>query len=660
MTLERFAHVAQDPTRFAELSPTDRHALGQALRDRFFALSESKTHDPVFHALVDTFVAAPTTRLEGLSVSWHPTATHKTVRFVDAARLDEETRAASARRGPGLAAVFADPRELSLRTFENIIPLGPRFDGASIELVKAKSLSPRGEAWSWTVEASAKTREALASLDLLGLYVPPLNACARGGERFIFHSAALADALTKAVKAALPKGAKKKLSHVNPVFRCNRFEPGDDRFHAHLDTPYFDRARHHVSRYTVLLYVTGGVGAPALQIGPDVTLEAIAPMTCVVFDQRLEHEGGPFTDGRKVFLRTELIFEDEAIDEDPRIGALFSKACYLTGESVFQPELARWADAYYDRVAAAHWEGLKERRAKEPLLRKERDGVVFVTNGYDYWFRAEALSPEESAAIALLDHFNCVVGGEPFRAQCRTETVLEDAADRSAIARLLAHPGEARRVPSLTEREKDAHLFPPSEEDNGACCPFHEWRTFDPTVHGEIIALNEKAQELAKAHVLPAPILMMHDEVFLDPAKFRVEDGFIHVLGEGSLRPVNFAACWNSGGMPANYIDVESTVSVVQLLVPPIGHKEDNGVRHLSFDFFRNGWMVQHRQDRVPIPRIRDYDESFEDGGDTPFATAVPRELRDLKKAWWSKNLPTLDESFDVEELDDLDEEDED
>ncbi|GAA2400939.1 hypothetical protein GCM10010191_05210 [Actinomadura vinacea] len=104
-------------------------------------------------------------------------------------------------------------------------------------------------------------------------------------------------------------------------------------------------ARKHVSRYTVLLYLTGGSAEPALDLTGGAAFTEIAPFTCVIFDQRYEHEGAPYLEGRKVFLRTELIFTDPQVTHDSEIGALFSKACYLTGESVFAPELARHADS---------------------------------------------------------------------------------------------------------------------------------------------------------------------------------------------------------------------------------------------------------------------------------------------------------------------------
>ncbi|XVQ07452.1 hypothetical protein ACQP1W_33295 [Spirillospora sp. CA-255316] len=194
---------------------------------------------------------------------------------------------------------------------------------------------------------------------------------------------------------------------MNPVFRCNRFEPGDTNFHRHRDTPYYDAARQQVSRYTVLLYLTGGSAEPALDLTGGAAIADIGPFTCVIFDQRYEHEGAPYRDGRKVFLRTELIFTDSEAAHDPEIGALFGKACYLTGESVFAPELARHADDYYDRVAAAHWDGLAPGAGREAFVHKRFRGVDFVANGYDFWFaRSEALSLAECAAITLLDYFN--------------------------------------------------------------------------------------------------------------------------------------------------------------------------------------------------------------------------------------------------------------
>ncbi|MFD0852923.1 hypothetical protein ACFQ07_11835, partial [Actinomadura adrarensis] len=188
---------------------------------------------------------------------------HKAVRFVDAERIDQSVRGLFARPSAGaphLAAVFVDPAELSFRTFENILPLDFLFEDAALEFELTDRVEVADDACTLSLLLPDTARERLERLDELNLYVPPLNAASRGGDRFIFHSALLAEALTEAVSKALPQPMLDGFSHVNPAFRCNRFEPGDRNFHMHRDTPYYDAARDHVSRYTVLLYLTGGSG----------------------------------------------------------------------------------------------------------------------------------------------------------------------------------------------------------------------------------------------------------------------------------------------------------------------------------------------------------------------------------------------------------------
>jgi hypothetical protein len=201
-------------------------------------------------------------------------------------------------------ATFVDPLELSYRTFENIVPLDRRH--GSLPALALRSQSALGEqVYTFSLDAPADALESLHELDTLGLYVPPLFAGYRGGKRFLFHSARLAEVLGQALREALPEEMLRGFSHVNPVFRCNRFEPGDEPFHAHLDNPCSDPSREHVSRYTLLLCLTGGTGAPALRIA-DLALQTLAPLTVVLFHQCLEHEGAPYLEGDKIFLRTEL------------------------------------------------------------------------------------------------------------------------------------------------------------------------------------------------------------------------------------------------------------------------------------------------------------------------------------------------------------------
>ncbi len=630
------------------------------LRDRFFALSSGAPGaDEVarYRAEVDAIDPEPAAVLDGLGIAWHPSARHKAVRFVDAERIDAAVRERFARpseAAPHLAAVFVDPRELSFRTFENIVPLDRLFEGAPLELELAGRRKLANDAYAFALRPPADLRARLERLDALGLYVPPLNGVSRGGERFIFHSALLAEALTAAVGKAMPRSLLGGFSHVNPVFRCNRFEPGDAKFYRHHDTPYFDAARHQISRYTVLLYLTGGAASPALDLTGKAALEEIEALTCVIFDQRYEHEGQPYSGGRKVFLRTELVFTDAELEHDPAIAERFSKACYWTGESVFAPELARHADAYYNQVAAAHWGGALPAAAREPFVHKQFRGVHFVANGYDFWFgKRDALPLAECAAIALLDYFNCKLGDRSFRALCRTEVVEEEGA-----AWIPAFLESQRGEPALGVLDKDA-LFPAPEEPDGQCCPFHCWGTFDATRHEEIVDLYARAQSFAKAHILPAPILMLGQDVVLDPEKFVIDGNRIHVLGKQALAPVNFAACWNSGGTPENYLDVAASVGVLHLLVPPILFAETAGCYHLQFDFFRNSWMVKHQQATVPVPMIRTFEgdvdpDDLDEDEAHPWMDAVDPALvargrgKKSAKLWGAEDTPLIAELYDA------------
>jgi len=591
--------------------------MSTELRDRFFALSAGGAPAEEagrYRALVDATDAEPAATVDGLAVCWHPTARFKAVRFVDAERIDASVRELFARpseAAPYLAAVFADPGELSFRTFENILPLDHLFEGVPLELELAGREDLAEDAFSFSLRGSGPARACLAGLDSLGLYVPPLNAASRGGTRFIFHSALLSDALTAAVAAALPPSLRSGFSHVNPVFRANRFEPGEARFTRHRDTPYYDAARQHISRYTLLLYLTGGTGQPALDLAGGPALADIEPFTCVIFDQRYEHEGAPYRDGRKVFLRTELIYADHALTHDPRIGEVFSKACYLTGESVFAPELARHADAYYNQAAAAHWNGLTPDAAGEPYVHKQYRGVHFIANGYDFWFaKGGGLTLAQCAAITLLDYFNCKTGDTAFRAQCQTQVI--EASDTAWIpAYLAARPSQ----PAMPPFDKAA-LFPDPEQPSrskapacGDCGALDD--AFDTTRCGDVIKLYTQAQESAKAQIMPAPVLMLGQDVVLDPDKFVIQGNLIHVLSRQSLAPVNFASCdviHPTGPFydPEKSIDVASTVGVADFLVPPIIFTESGACYHLRFDFFRNTWMARdHEQSAVTVPMIR-------------------------------------------------------
>jgi hypothetical protein len=390
--------------------------------------------------------------------------------------------------------------------------------------------------------------------------------------------------------------------HVNPVFRCNRFEPGDAAFASHVDSPYHDAARHHVSKRTLLLYLTPGRGDAPLRLADGHVVREIAAMTAFVFEQRLAHEGRPYADGRKVFLRTELIYEDRRLERSPAVGELFARACYLGAESVFTPELAAFAHEAYDRAAAAHWRGPAD-APERAYLHKQFRGAHFVTDGHEYWFPRGGLALRECAALALLDLLNATVAGAPFRRQCHTQ-VRVGGDDRAWIGELL-RAQVAPAEPVFAGLNKAA-LFPEPEPRREA--GFDHWQEFeelagwDPTTDKKVHDVYARARRWAMARILDAPIVMLGKELFLDPARFVVVGDHIHVLSRERLGPLHFAGAVFFE--PADFVGVDLTLEALQPLVPPMQFRELDDAVHLRCDLFRNAWMVSHTSETVPVPRI--------------------------------------------------------
>jgi hypothetical protein len=603
---------------------------GDRLRDQFFAGWPDAPRPPL--APLD---APPITTLQGLSLSYFPTIRFRQLRFLVAADLDDTIRPRFARPCPALpelAAVFVDPAELSYRSFENIIGLDHLFTdlgAAPIHLTDVHKLA--ADVTQLRFQTSNPLRARLAQLDELGLYIPPFDS-SRGGHRFIFHSAGLAAALTRAVREALPKRLLRGFVHVNPVFRCNRFEPGDAPFAAHVDSPYYDRARHHVSKYTLLLYLTPGRGDAPLRFTPGPDIHHIEADTAFVFAQHLAHEGRPYVDGRKVFLRTELVYEDPTITHAPGVAELFAKACYLGSNSTHTPELAAHAHVAYDRAAAAHWHIALDPPRDEPYVHKQFRGAHFVTNGHDYWFRRDAHPLHDCAALALLDLLNAAIAGHPFHKLCHQQVLLRSPVDRAWISELLrAQPLAPEPVfarlhkPALfpePERPLTAMDFPRSPDFDDEPYP-DDW---DATRNPRVIAVYTRARRWAMRRILPAPITMLGQELFLDPAQFVVVADKIHILSRERLAPVHFAGARFFG--EDDFVGVDVTLRALQPLVPPMSFRTEGDTLHLRCDLFRNSWQVAHRIDDVPIPRI--HDDRDVDPDDSPWLIAAKLTLAQL------------------------------
>ncbi len=333
-----------------------------------------------------------------------------------------------------LYAVWVDGRDLSYHNFECILPLDRALhlgdqESMAFTMSPLENLSEMMDIYKTTIGGSSL--DLLLQLDQLGLYQKPSNSSTRGGERFIFSSEKLSSALTEAFRAMEKDSADldcKRFTAVNHVFRCNRFAPGDAKFEAHMDTPYYDPAKGQVSKFTMIIYLSSGSGSPVMKVWDNsdenseknstFELTKVKQFDCVIFDQQYLHEGNPFVKTNKVFLRTELIFNYWKLNHTPEVGKLFNSAVYMTLQSTFQPALSRYAHELYERVNTLHW-GLTDDTSAPPLVlqKRWRGSFVFATNGCDYWFpyvhepgSVNGSTPhdylKEIAVIAILDYFN--------------------------------------------------------------------------------------------------------------------------------------------------------------------------------------------------------------------------------------------------------------
>lgn len=594
------------------------HEHGHALLHRFLRLdphADAAAREQLA-AMLDAAVAAPaTTRLRDLDVSWYPTARFAALRFVEASELPEPVRHAFARPCaalPELAAVFVDPDQLSYHCFENVVGLDRMFMGLPHESLRLRA--PQQAAAGilrFDLQLDARLAAQLASLDRLGLLVPPRGRW-RGGRRFLFHAAPLADTLTAALLHALPSLRQSGFVHVNPVFRFNHFDPDDLDVTEHVDSPFASADRSLVSKQSLLLYLGAGHSdAGVLRFAGGPTIDALPGPTAFVFDQALPHAGSPYTAGAKLFVRSELIYRVAKVERVPGIGTLFAKACWLEGQRVLDARVEQRAHQLYDRAAKAHFLGPQGQPSDELFVHREFAGVHFVTNGFDGFFRSADVDIRAAAALMLLELLHATIDGVPFRRLCTSEVLERSGGSLEWIAPYLAQ-FPAPHEPPLGRLDKPSLFPPPGEPD-----PFMEFPTSpdfaanpfpaDWKAHrsAEVIDALRRAQRWASRRIFAAPITLVGKQVFLDPERFVITGDRIEVLSDVALGPLHFAGAEFFGGH--DFLDVDVGIDALQPLVPPMWFHEHEGILHLACDLFRNDWLVGHRRESIPIPYVIDH-----------------------------------------------------
>jgi len=297
---------------------------------------------------------------------------------------------------------FIDPTELLYYNFENIIQLQIKPE------IKLNDFS-RDKEFDVLRFNSTQINELL-ELDHSGFYTKPFNRDQRGGTRFIFSSEKLASHLFEQLKDQFPK-----MIGVNHIFRYNCFEANDERFKSHYDTPYFDGYNKICSEYTLLIYLTEGNNKEngILELikeenNTQYRIDHVNTGSGIIFNQCYEHVGNPYYDGKKLFLRTELLFKCNGTPRSSVAAKLFSTAVYMTKEQLFLPELSKYTTECYNHAASLRYKN-SNFLPETKLIHKEIDytsrTIRFVTSGVNYWFGPK-VSICEGALCTVIDYFN--------------------------------------------------------------------------------------------------------------------------------------------------------------------------------------------------------------------------------------------------------------
>eukprot|EP00928_Gymnodinium_smaydae_P043688 TRINITY_DN29226_c0_g1_i1.p1 TRINITY_DN29226_c0_g1~~TRINITY_DN29226_c0_g1_i1.p1 ORF type:complete len:619 (-),score=103.13 TRINITY_DN29226_c0_g1_i1:491-2317(-) len=514
-SLQFFRELLANPPGYQSLTRRQQEIVGVGVRDLFFAGSLNlltEEESSLFRSMVDIVDDTPFGTLScGFAFTFHPTKTHKVLRFSDELRgsLQEESlglfvEAGSSSGQSPVHAVFINAQELSYHNFENLLPLDRALAPSAQMQFQFQDVRQPVESMDLVVATlGGDSCSLLRELDGMQFYNKPLNDSSRGGVRFVFQSSRLSQALREAVRASVILGTlcdASRFQFVNSVFRCNKFEASDAPFSNHRDTPYFDKVRSHISKYTLLVYINEGSGDDVLSV-EDWSLNGVAPFTCVIFHQRYEHSGKPFREagGAKVFLRSELIFEEQSLSVSEEAKSLFSTACYMSGQSLLQKELSQVAHDAYERVNALHWGLHVEKKANRTFVHKRVPGTstALITDGFDYWLPRSAGTLKECALIAVLDYFNCkLADGASFRSLFVNQVVTRADSEPGWMWKLLqASQDEQPHFRRIRSSWKEAHLQELSKQEHpeitgvfddgessdepfAPCCPSH-WGSED-------------------------------------------------------------------------------------------------------------------------------------------------------------------------------------
>lgn len=128
---------------------------------------------------------------------------------------------------------------------------------------------------------------------------------------------------------------------------------------------------------------------------------------------------------------------------------------------------------------------------------------------------------------------------------------------------------------------------------NNMCCNIHE-RNFNPNQCNDVIVTcNEKNSKLKQKHKLEPKYAhtLMDDIFYINTDSIHILDNKICFENIGSLKNINFAACWNTNGRADSYVQ-KKNLNKWDVQFPPIYYKIDNNGYHFTIDMFNNDFVI--------------------------------------------------------------------
>jgi hypothetical protein len=615
-SIQFYKEAIENPEIYKNLDAELKAYFHLGIRDLFYAANEGILQDVELVKAVIELIDIDDENGSHISIAPnsykltpYPTRQNIAMRFISYKIEDEFVDKFFIKKGQYKIA-FVDPTDLSFHNFENIIDLDVLFRKKDFEF-KITNFNKVDNEGIFTFNLVGNDNiKTLTDIDGLGFYSSLGNSAQRGGKRLIFNSEELSKQLSTAVRQLNCPELLNNFEFVNYIFRYNKFSPNDKKFSNHYDSPFHDRTKKLVSKYTVIFYLTGGKGDPVLSIEDKFKLDHVdigQGIYGIIFDQKYQHEGKAYLDNDKIFLRTEIIhsYAKGDIENYPGVAETFNIACYMAKQSIFNKELDNYVCELFNKVAITRL-NMSKNLPEYYFLHKCFKEINFITNGNDYFF-CNNVTQQAAAIIILMDYFNAIKDGLNFNKLCKTDIFVFKNEDNNEEVYKKILDGMMHVLVDLNKANAsitihtDNFLFENNNfrklgtfsTDSTYCCGSHYTTDFIPLRCSSVATgLRDKNKETLK-ELEKYSVMIFDAEVKLDPCGIEVKDD--HILINGEIPTIHFAgdyedSCWNYDNSTQYIYSNPVTVEGYQHL-PPIHYLVKDKVTHYRIDLFNSNFM---------------------------------------------------------------------